>query len=286
MSTVLGGRMFKLKDQLENQFPPNISHEERTIFGPDNNELIISIFRKKSSRGLLDQKGHPGVYHIRGGGLIAGNRFTGITWPLKVVEELDAICISIEYRLAPAHPDPAPIENCYSGLTWIVKHAAELGVDTRHILIHRASAGGGLSAGVTLLCRDRNGPTLIGQILFAPMLDDRNGTMSAHQFEGKGIWDRRDNLRGWSALSGEGRGSENVSIYAAPAREIDLSGLPPAFIDVGSCETFRDEVIQYAQKRWQHGVQCELHVWPGGFHGFEALLPERFSISCSYKAKA
>jgi acetyl esterase/lipase len=110
-------------------------------------------------------------------------------------------------------------------------------------------------------------------MLLCPMLDDRNDTTSARQMAGLGVWDQTSNNTGWTALLGAARGPD-VSPYAAPARATDLSGLPPAFIDVGSAETFRDEDVAYASRIWAAGGRAELHVWPGGFHGFIALAPE------------
>jgi acetyl esterase/lipase len=135
------------------------------------------------------------------------------------------------------------------------------------------SAGGGLSAAVALLARDRGGPALAGQLLVCPMLDDRNDSPSSRQMAGLGVWDRVANDVGWTALLGEARGGPDVSPYAAPARATDLSGLPPAFIDVGSAETFRDEDVAYASRIWQAGGSAELHVWPGGSHGFAGMVP-------------
>jgi acetyl esterase/lipase len=106
------------------------------------------------------------------------------------------------------------------------------------------------------------------------MLDDRNATPSAWQMAGAGVWDRAANEVGWTALLGDARGGPDVSPYAAPARAADLSGLPPAFIDVGSAETFRDEDVAYATRIWQAGGSAELHVWPGGFHGFAGAVPQ------------
>ena len=136
-----------------------------------------------------------------------------------------------------------------------------------------ASAGGGLAAAVTLLARDRGGPALIGQLLMCPMLDDRNDTVSARQMAGLGVWDSTSNETGWTALLGDARGGPDVSPYGAPARATDLSGLPPTFIDVGSAETFRDEDVTYASRIWQAGGVAELHVWPGGYHGYFLFAP-------------
>jgi acetyl esterase/lipase len=135
------------------------------------------------------------------------------------------------------------------------------------------SAGGGLAAGVTLLSRDRGGPKLCGQVLICPMLDDRDATHSTLQFVDGGIWSRGGNSLGWTCLLGDRKGGNDVSPYTAPARATDLSQLPPTFIDVGNAEVFRDEDVAYASQLWKCGVQTELHVWPGAFHGFDLLCP-------------
>jgi acetyl esterase/lipase len=218
------------------------------------------------------------VYHIHGGGMIVGDNRLGLEQFVAWAEELRAVVVSVEYRLAPETPHPGPVEDCYAGLTWTADHAAELGIDPDRIVIAGASAGGGLTAAVGLLARDRGGPALAGQMLQCPMLDDRNDTPSARQMTGAGIWDSTANRTGWTALLGDARGGPDVSPYAAPARATDLSGLPPTFIDVGSAETFRDEAVAYASRIWQAGGTAELHVWPGGCHGFAALVP-RAAIS-------
>ncbi|NBH09893.1 alpha/beta hydrolase fold domain-containing protein, partial [Amycolatopsis sp. SID8362] len=122
--------------------------------------------------------------------------------------------------------------------------------------------------------RDRGGPSLAGQLLLCPMLDDRNDSPSAIELDGRGLWDRTANNVGWTAYLGDRRGTAEVPPYAAAARAEDLSGLPPAFLDVGTAETFRDEVVAYASRLWQAGGEAELHVWPGGFHGFDSLAPK------------
>jgi acetyl esterase/lipase len=148
------------------------------------------------------------------------------------------------------------------------------------LIIAGSSAGGGTAAGTALLSRDRGGPRLCGQVLICPMLDDRNETISSHQYVEEGSWSRGSNLLGWTCLLGDRRGGDQVSIYAAPARATDLSRLPPAFIDVGSAEVFRDEAVNYASLLWKSEVQAELHVFAGGFHGFDLLVPNAgFSIA-------
>ncbi|MEU3338938.1 alpha/beta hydrolase [Streptomyces sp. NPDC002144] len=242
--------------------------EERTVPGPPGApEVPLLICRPTTAT-----EPRPIVYNIHGGGMVAGSHRLGI--PLDWAEELDLVVVSVEYRLAPEHPHPAPVEDCYAGLLWTAEHAKEIGGDPDRVILAGGSAGGGLTAAVALLARDRNGPQAIGQVLMCPMLDDRNDTPSAHQMAGVGVWDRTSNETGWGALLGEARGTADVSPYAAPARADDLSGLPPAFIDVGSAETFRDEDVAYASRIWQAGGIAELHVWPGGFHGFDGMVPQ------------
>jgi acetyl esterase/lipase len=217
----------------------------------------------------------PCLYFIHGGGMMLGdNRSGGAATALDHAQSLGAALVSVEYRLAPETPHPGPVEDCYAGLTWTVEHADELGIDPQRLIVGGVSAGGGLAAAVALLARDRGGPRISGQLLLCPMLDDRNDTPSSHQMAGLGIWDRGANEVGWTALLGDARGGPDVSPYAAPARATDLSGLPPAFIDVGSAETFRDEDVAYATRIWQAGGDAELHVWPGGFHGFTGMVPD------------
>ncbi|MGV8883783.1 MAG: alpha/beta hydrolase [Rhodoglobus sp.] len=256
-----------------------IVHEERVIPGPDGApDITVSIFMRTDHVA-----GGPAIYHTHGGGMIIGDRFTGADEFLGWVMEFDAVVVSVEYRLAPEHPDPAPVDDSYAGLAWTAAHADELGFDPSRLIIAGASAGGGLAAGVALKARDLGGPALAGQLLIYPMLDDRNETVSSHQVDGFGVWDRGSNDTGWDALLGDRRKTDAVSIYAAPARTTDLTGLPPAFIDVASAEVFRDEDVAYATKIWEQGGVAELHVWPGGFHGFDAMAPQ---AALSVRARA
>lgn len=239
-----------------------------SIAGYEGDDIVVSVIEKEGRVGT-----GPGMYHTHGGGMIIGNRWLGVDGFLDWAERYNGVIVTVEYRLAPEFPDPYPVEDCYAGLLWTAEHADELGIDLSRLLIGGASAGGGLAAGTALVARDRQGPELIGQLLICPMLDDRDMTMSTVQIDGVGVWDRGSNVTGWTALLGDRKGTDDVSIYAAPARATDLSGLPPAFIDCGSAEVFRDEDVAYASRLWEAGVQAELHVWAGGYHGFESFAP-------------
>jgi acetyl esterase/lipase len=245
-----------------------IDWQELDIPGADGTTMRGTVFRPANQTGLA-----AGIVHTHGGGMVVGNRFISSELYLDWVSELGAVVVTFDYRLAPEHPHPAPVEDCYAALLWTAEHADELGIDLNRLAVGGASAGGGLAAAIALMARDRSGPALAAQILMYPMLDDRNDSISARQFRGHGAWDITSNETGWTALLGDSRGGPDVSQYAAPARATDLSNLPPASIDVGSAEVFRDEDVDYAVRIWQAGGQAELHVWPGAFHGFDGQVP-------------
>ncbi|CAG7633764.1 alpha/beta hydrolase fold domain-containing protein [Rhodococcus opacus] len=158
-------------------------------------ELVLAVLKPTTGSGPW-----PLIYHTHGGGMVIGTRYTALEQFLPYVLESRAVVASIEYRLAPEHPDPAPVTDCYTGLTWSAENATLLDIDPEHIIITGSSAGGGLAAGTALIARDRGFPRLTHQILNQPMLDDRITTHSARMLEHEGIWDRNDNLFGWTSL--------------------------------------------------------------------------------------
>ncbi len=259
------------REQLERSLPGlGIEHTDFTVPGLDDGpDVTIAVFRSREAR-----TGAPAVFWIHGGGMLLGDRFGLEVGLLDWVVRYGLVIASVEYRLAPENPDPAPLHDAYAGFIGFVDAADRFGVNPERIVVAGGSAGGGLAAGVALLARDRQGPRAAGQLLICPMLDDRNDTISSRQFSGTGLWDRESNEAGWTALLGDRRGTDSVTGYAAPARATDLSDLPPAFIDVGSAEVFRDEDVAYASRIWEAGGQAELHVWPGGYHGFHAAAPD------------
>ncbi|WP_017624801.1 alpha/beta hydrolase [Nocardiopsis chromatogenes] len=244
--------------------------EERAAPGPESApDVRLMICRPAAASGPV-----PALYYTHGGGMVVGDNRLGMPEVLSWAEEVGFAVVSVDYRLAPENPHPAPIEDCYAGLVWTAENAASLGIAPERIAVGGGSAGGGLAAALALLARDREGPGLYGQMLLCPMLDDRNDSLSMRQMDGLGMWDRPANDVGWAALVGEARGGPEVSPYAAPTRAGDLSGLPPAFLDVGSAEGFRDEAAEYASRLWAAGGRAELHVWEGGFHGYDWTVPD------------
>jgi acetyl esterase/lipase len=242
---------------------------ERMVPGPAGAPDVQLLIRRPAGAPTAV----PALYCIHGGGMISGTNRDSLAGILDLAEAVGAAVVSVEYRLAPETPHPGPVEDCYAGLLWTVENAGELGIDDERIVLVGGSAGGGIAAALALLSRDRGGPALAGQLLMCPMLDDRNDTPSAHQMAELMMWNRQANEVGWTALLGDARGGPDVSPYAAPARATDLSGLPPTFIDVGSADTFRSEDVAYAERIWQAGGVAELHVWPGGYHGFDGIVP-------------
>ena len=248
-----------------------VTWEDRLIPGPDGApDVEVTIVRPSTP----SPDPAPAVLSIHGGGMVLGTRFFGTPELIDLAERYGVVGVAVEYRLAPEHPGPAQAEDCYAALRWMAAHAAELGIDPDRILASGQSAGGGLSAAVALMARDRGGPRLAGQLLGCPMLDDRNETVSARQYDGIGAWDRNNNDTAWTAIAGANRFTDRVSPYTAPARAVDLADLAPAYIEVGAAETFRDEAVDYASRIWATGRQAELHVWGGGYHGFHGFSPD------------
>ena len=214
----------------------------------------------------------PAVLYVHGGGMILGDLDMYDPIISGFVADSGVPALAVEYRLAPEHPHPVPVEDCYAALTWLAAHAVELGVDPARIAVMGDSAGGGLAAGVALIARDRGGPALARQILIYPMLDDRTTTPDPSLVPFL-AWTYEDNVTGWGALLGDRAGGADVPAYAAPARADDVSGLPPTYVDVGDLDIFCAEDVDYARRIAATGTPIELHVHPGVPHGCEVVAP-------------
>jgi len=248
--------------------PPNqnVTHEDRTVPGPPGaRDIRVRVYRPLNARGTL-----PGVYFIHGGGMILGTIESENGVAELICEQVGAVVVSVDYRLAPEHPHPAPSEDCYAGLVWMARNAAALGFDPGRLAVYGGSAGGGLAIAMVLLARDRGFPAIRFQMPIYPMIDDTNETASSHEITDVGVWDRAGNIEAWQWYLSGGKPDQ----YAAPTRAEDLSGLPPAFIDVGTVDMFRDEDITFAMRLMQAGVPTELHVNPGAYHASENLAAQ------------
>jgi len=215
----------------------------------------------------------PALLWIHGGGYVLGNVEQDNLAAKHLAKAVQCVVVSVEYRLAPEHPFPAPVEDCYAALKWLSDHSDELGVDQSRIAIGGPSAGGGLAAGLALLARDRREVEVAFQLLIYPMIDDRNIALASEAIPDTYVWSREANLIGWRSYLGREPGGADVSPYAAASRATDLSGLPRAYIAVGELDLFLNENIEYAQRLLEAGVSTELHVYPGAFHGFNAIVP-------------
>lgn len=214
----------------------------------------------------------PGILYIHGGGYILGSAQMTDASCAKMASVVGCVVASVDYRLAPEHPYPAALKDCYAALLWFSENAVTLGVDNTKIAVVGGSAGGGLAAALTLLARDRGEPQVAFQAPLYPMLDDRNQTASSREFTDPRIWSRDKNLFAWEQYLGPLYGDEEISAYAAPARAQDLSCLPPTYTFVGELDLFRDETITYVTRLLQAGVPTEFHIYPGCFHGFDMFL--------------
>jgi acetyl esterase/lipase len=253
-----------------------------SVTGPAGGPAVSLLVCTPTS---LSASARPTLYSIHGGGMVAGGNRSGLLEQLTLARQVDAVVVSVEYRLAPEHPAPAPAEDCYAGLLGFLARADEFDADPGSLIVVGGSAGGGLAAAVCLMARDRGGPPIAGQLLMTPMLDARNNSLSSRQMAGVDTWDHACNDLGWRSLLGD-RDPDALGPYDSPALADDLSGLPPTLLDVGSAETFRDEVVAYASRIWAAGGVAELHVWPGGFHGYDSVAPQSRIARLTWEARA
>ncbi|WP_405965359.1 alpha/beta hydrolase [Streptomyces sp. NBC_00723] len=244
--------------------PTDVTTAEHHATAADGTQITMRWYAKTGAAA------GPAVLFFHGGGYIFGHidLFDG---PVsRYVSASGVPMLSVEYRRAPEHPFPTPLEDAYAALCWLHEHAGELGVERGRIAVMGDSAGGGLAAALSILTRERGGPAIARQILLMPMLDDRTTTPDPH-IEPYLLWSYEDSRTAWPALLGDAAGRPDVPATAAPARLQDATGLPPAYIEVGQLDAFRDEDLAYATKLSRAGVPVEFHLHPGVPHEFDSI---------------
>ena len=257
---------------------PGVDIIDKTIPGPEGApDIAVRIYRPEKLKGTA-----PALLWIHGGGYMLGSIEQEDMSAKQFALAGECVVVATEYRLAPENPYPAPLEDCYAALKWLADHTKELKVDSKRIAIGGASAGGGLAAGLALLARDRGEVDIIFQLLVYPMINDCNIAPASEILPDTLFWTRDANKTGWKSYLGCEPGGEGISCYAAAMRATDLEGLPPAYIAVGDLDLFAQEDIEYAGKLMAAGVPTELHVYAGGCHAFDMMVPgvgisQRFS---------
>lgn len=216
--------------------------------------------------------GAAALLHLHGGGTVFGNRFSDIGRVLDWARVVPIEVVSVEYRLAPESPYPAALDDAWAALGWLAARP-HAGAGTGRAILVGESAGGGLAAALALRARDAGLDCVAGALLMCPMLDDRRGG-DLTAAPAAGPWSDASNRTAWDMYLAGRRGADDVPAYAAPARARDLGGLPPLYLDVGSADVLREEVVDFSARAWRSGGDVELHVWPGGFHGFDEVAPD------------
>ena len=247
-------------------------------------EIFVSVNGQPDVRCLLygklnGQEDASGYLHIHGGGYLFGSPEGSDPMNLYLASILNIVILSVDYRLAPENPIPAPLDDCYAALGWFHKNAAELGVDPERIGVGGESAGGGLAAALAIKARDEGEYGLCWQQLTYPMLDDRTGSPQHYgdPLVGEFVWTRELNQYGWSSYLG----NAERTAPQVPGRLEEFRGLPPAWMFTASLDLFRDENILYAQNLMRSGVACDLVVYPGACHAFQRI--ESAAISKRYR---
>jgi acetyl esterase/lipase len=233
--------------------------------------MRICIFRPLSPKAKgMNQ---PGVLWLHGGGYALGSPEQSKIYARRFIEESNCVVVVPDYRLSIEAPYPAALEDSYEALLWMKNHAKELRISDNQLMVGGDSAGGGLTAALTLYARDKGEVKIAFQMPLYPMLDDRMTTESAKDNNAP-VWNSKSNFNGWKLYLGGLFGTPNVPYYAAAARAEDYSNLPPTATFVGDLEPFRDETIEYVSNLRKAGVPVEFEIYKGCYHGFDQMCPK------------
>ncbi|GGS52164.1 alpha/beta hydrolase fold domain-containing protein [Streptomyces griseoviridis] len=254
-----------------------IEERRASVRGPAP-DVPVLVCRPAEAAGRL-----PVLLLPHGGGPRVGPPRRNLAYYLRLARELNAAVVAVAPRSAPDHLHPAASEDCLTVMTWLSACAHDLAMDTERVVLLGLGSAGTLAGGLALRLRDRLDLRPLGQMLLSPVLDDRTGTASAARPAPPGTGAPRTDEDARVHARGDLRGTSDVPPYAAPARAEDLSGLPPAYLEVGALDILRDEVVTYAQRVWAAGGDAELHVWAGAFYGFDFLAP---AAALSRRARA
>ena len=239
---------------------------------PDKSGVIIQD-KKEVSKGLLIvspevQKGDGALFLIHGGGYVIGNYMDNLGYACDASRELGITILSPAYGLGPENPFPSGINDLYASWQWVLENAISMNINKDKIVVGGISAGGGIAAGLIQKIHDEGGTQPVAQLLIYPMLDDRVATDSELTDRSHRVWNNASNYFGWKSYLGKEPGSDFVE-YSVPGRRTDLSGLPPAWIGVGTADLFLDEDRDYAKRLKEAGVEVSYIEVAGGIHAFD-----------------
>ena len=236
------------------------------IDGPDG-PLELLVLKPDPTIGPV-----PGVLWIHGGGYVLGMpEMAFFSRAIDIVKSGLGVVVSPNYRLADETPYPAALDDCYAALLYLKDHAEELGARDDQLFVGGESAGGGLTAAVCMVARDRGDVNIAFQMPLYPMLDCYD-TETSRDNHGH-AWDTRRNHWGWRKYLGELAYTPNIPPYASPARQTDYAGLPPAYTFVSDGEPFYAETLAYVANLRAAGVEADCDVYPGNTHAFDMLEP-------------
>jgi len=226
--------------------------------------IRVRVYRPTAAIGPL-----PVMLYLHGGGYFHGmpEHFGSII--RDFIKTVPCIILAPDYRKAVQAPYPAAFNDCYDTLLWIRDNAVSIGGRGDRFIVSGHSAGGGLSAAVSLKATDTGDAKLAFQMPIYPMIDDRQNSASAVGNNAP-VWDAKANRLAWSRYLD---GVTNVTPYAAPARCTDYTKLPPTITYVGSIEPFRDETKTYVENLRRANVPVEFEVFDGAFHAFDMMVP-------------